>query len=202
MSIEQISEMYHSAYQYDSQDDRARESYAEIAAAICEVLHPVRAFDVGCGGGSLIRGLLAQGVEATGVDGSLHAAAFMPDRIWNHDLRYPMLSMTQRPPADMVTCFDVAEHIEEEYADQVVRTCVQNSGIWILFGPALDGQDGLGHVNCQHPTYWIEKFEEQGCKLDSRVSNQLRAVIKAKPHANHLWWVAQNVMVFYRCGQL
>jgi SAM-dependent methyltransferase len=199
MSVEQVTETYHSAYQFDSQNDKAREAYAEIAAAIVADLHPRLVFDVGCGGGAFIRGLLQQGVEAFGVDGSSHAASFLPERIEVMDLGQPIPARVPLP--DMVTCFDVAEHLDERFADQLVRTCCRNTRLWVLFGAARDGQDGLGHVNCQHPTYWIEKFEDEAFKLDVRISNGLRQLIKEKPHANHLWWVAQNLLVFYKCGQ-
>jgi ribosomal protein L11 methylase PrmA len=193
----EISEMYHAQYQYDSQDEKAREASDEIAKVLSDYFHPKSAFDVGCGGGALIRGFLACGVDAYGVEGSQHAVALMPERIELADLRTKMM---WNGGADLVTCFDVAEHIEAGFAEIFVENILArcHSTSHIVFGAAGEGQDGLGHVNCQHPVYWIGLFRNHGWEVLPTDSEYVRADIKRQPHTNHLWWVAKNLMVFSR----
>jgi cyclopropane fatty-acyl-phospholipid synthase-like methyltransferase len=173
-----------------------------VAMVLVQNLRPSTACDVGCGGGALVTALEHCGVDAVGLEGSVFAYQLLPDRIYVQDLR----QLVQWDPEwsrkhDLVTCFDVAEHIEEEYVDVFVENLVRCTAPWgtLVLGPAPEDQDGLGHVNCQHPTYWIEKLEGKGFGLSSQLSNQLRREIKASD-TNFLWWIGKNLMAFHRVG--
>ncbi len=197
----QITSMYHDQYQRDSVAEQALSAYDSIADVLYRTFRPKTAIDVGSGGGALVRGLGKRGVDAVGVEGAAGAVSLLPDRIFLHDLRSPITGRV-REFNELVTSFDVAEHIEPEFADVFIDnlcTCVAPWGT-IVLGPAPEGQDGLGHVNCQHPTYWIEKMEARGFALFSRLSNEIREEIKAIEGTNFLWWVPKNLMVFQMVG--
>lgn len=193
-----LDDVYHASYQNDSVEPRIVEAFDVIAREIKRMFGtPLSAMDVGCGGGALIRGLLAYEIDAYGLEGSSHGVKLMPDRIKQHDLR-DAYKCKWADRYDLVTCSDVAEHVEPDYANTLCDTLSEltKPGGWLLFGAAGEGQDGLGHVNCQHPCYWIGKLEARGFKLFPNVSEELRTKIKANEGHSTVWWYAKNVMVF------
>lgn len=198
----EVTDLYFQQYQIDSVAEQALSAYSSIAEVLVRTFEPKNAMDLGCGGGALIRGLVQRGVDAIGLEGSGHAVSLLPDRIALWDLRTPLPVGAFRGQNELVTSFDVAEHIEPEYADIFVANLCSSVAPWgtVVLGPAPEGQDGHGHVNCQHPTYWIEKMEAHGFGLFSKLSNQVREEIKVVPGTNFLWWVPKNLMVFQMVG--
>lgn len=193
---DEISAVYNEGYQACSVQPEIVNAYAWIARVIAAYFHVGKThLDVGCGGGALIRGMLAMGYDSMGVDGSEYAAEFMPDSIVVGDLRDPSFSLGRE--FDIVTCFDVGEHIDHEHAQALcdfLDNHVRARGV-LIFGAAGEGQDGLGHVNCQHPCYWIN-WLKHGFRLNAWESELIRNAIKANHDHNSAWWVARNLMVF------
>jgi SAM-dependent methyltransferase len=200
--ISNPSVLYHEGYQDGSVEPKSLLAAHAIASAIWDVLSPGSVLDVGSGAGALVNAFQSRGIRSKGVDGSIHVK-HVAERVWGGgqyidvaDLRLPYSAGAQ---FDCVTCFDVAEHIEGEFSRVLVRTLVNNTrlGGYVVLGPAPEGQDGVGHVNLQHPTYWISKMEQYGCKLLPERSEILREKIRKNPDHAHLWWIAKNLMVFY-----
>ena len=201
-----LDEVYHHQYQADSLQPEGIVAFDVIADELVKMFNPKTAMDVGCGGGALIQGLLKRGVDAYGIEGSSHAKQYMPDRIGIHDLRRPLQEADWYDgPAqsyDLVTCTDVGEHIEHEGHDNFCKTLADLTkyGGWLVFGAAGEGQEGLGHVACEHPCYWIDRLERVGFRLLAGDSEILRRAIKSHPEHAFAWWVAKNLMVFVRSG--
>jgi hypothetical protein len=91
---------------------------------------------------------------------------------------------------DVVLGLEVAEHLEEEFADVYVENLInlaKDDGV-ILFSAAIPFQGGNNHVNEQWQTYWVAKFYNRGywgimyenLRRDKRPS----------------LWYRQNLMVF------
>lgn len=192
----EISAVYHEGYQAGSVQPEILKAYAWIASVINAYFHVGKShLDVGCGGGALVRAMLALGYDSMGVEGSEHAVDIMPDSIILGDLRDPSFSLDRE--FDIVTCFDVAEHIDHEHSSTLCDffdTHVRARGV-LIFGAAGEGQDGLGHVNCQHPCYWINLLKH-GFRLNAWESELIRNAIKANNVHSSAWWVARNLMVF------
>ncbi len=192
-----LDEVYGASYQRDSLQPEGIAAFDVIADELVKMFNPQTAMDVGCGGGALIRGLVSRGVDAYGIEGSSWAKEYMPDRITTLDLRNPHKLVIQY---DLVTCTDVGEHIEhsghETFIDTLFSLVSHNR--FLVFGAAGEGQDGLGHVACEHPCYWIRLFERNGFRLRPDMSEILRAAIKARPEHAFAWWVAKNLMVFQK----
>ena len=195
VGIDWVTDTYHAQYQIDSESEKAVDAYRAVARAIYDVLGAKTLLDVGCGAGPLLRayeeispfGLIA------GVEGSRHA--LREDlRIELHDLTAPL--DLKWKGFDVVTCFDVAEHLPKEAAPTLVRSIVKHAGRWIVFGPAPEGQDGYYHINCQHPTWWVNLFEMNDVKLRAGLSETLRTRIREDERHSFCWWVAKNLMVF------
>lgn len=203
--MQDITETYHSQYQIDSVAPQALKAYDEIAGVLKDNFRPRNAMDVGCGGGALIQGLRNHNVDAYGIEGSSHAVALMPDRIEHHDLRTPYPKKTiMFGGYDLVTSFDVGEHIEIGFHDvfcDTIRSLMGNRG-FLVFGAAGEGQDGLGHVSCRTMLHWVALFEKRGFKLQADWSEKVRFQIREREGTNFIWWVDKNLMVFTYEGRV
>jgi SAM-dependent methyltransferase len=175
-------------------------TWTEPHAARCfmlalEVLGlPARLLDVGCGSGHLVHRATTLGVEARGVD--LSIASGRTDGLAHADLREPL----QLDPADLVLCWEVAEHLPAEAADvlcQSLVTSLRPGGV-LLFTAARPGQGGQGHLNENTPAYWREKLLAHGLTLEPTLTAQL----------SHAWstqaprtpWYGANLQVFRAPG--
>jgi len=93
-----------------------------------------------------------------------------------------------------VMCIEVAEHIPEGYREpfmaNVLRHLEKNCKLFLSWG--IPGQDGLGHVNCQH-NIWVIDYMEGKHGLNFLVEDSLRARAMV---SNHAHWLRDTIMVF------
>ena len=61
---------------------------------------------------------------------------------------------------DLCMSLEVAEHIPSECAENFVDNLCRHADI-ILFSAAIPGQGGIGHINEQLLSYWVEKFRKR-----------------------------------------
>lgn len=170
-----------------------------VCKAIVDLLPGVKsAMDVGCAVGDLVKGFLDLGLDAHGLEGSKNAYPYMMvpmDKIIEHDLRY-RLETGRR--FDLITCFEVAEHIEPEHARQFIENICSVATHWVILSAAPPGQGGTYHVNCQSPDYWIEEFRHLGFLYRNDLAESLKQALspwRKKPGIKAYW---QNTMVFER----
>ena len=160
-----------------------------VCGAIVAEFQPESIIDVGCAIGDLVKGYLDLGLKSYGIEGSEGARSFMmipAENFGFFDLRDD-LPVEER--YDLCTCFEVAEHVEPEYADIFARNLVSLSDS-VLISAAPPGQGGHGHFNCQPIEYWDRKFEALGYKRnDSRTDSILKAFepYKNKPGIKAYW---------------
>ena len=168
----------------------SRTSASVVVPIVRELVKPVSVLDVGCGVGTWLAEWVSQGVtDILGLDGDyVDRAAFQiaPDNFVSTNLQN-RVSLDRK--FDLVESLEVAEHIDEAYADLFVESLTSHGDV-ILFSAAIPGQGGTHHVNEQWPSYWIEKFARVGFKpydvirpliwTDSRVSV----------------WYRQNIILF------
>lgn len=198
IDLQALDQMYYPQYHSDAVQPPMLETARSMVRTFYQMFKPTSVLDVGCSGGAMLRAWKELLVPAIGIDGASSAPDASPGYdIRIHDLRHP-LDLGSR--FDLITCFDTAEHIEQEFAHVFLKSIVDHMryGSFLLFGPAPVGQDGLGHVNCQHPVYWIDALEMLGVKLLSRESVVLKAAIREDKHHDRMWWVEKNVMVFFK----
>ncbi len=134
-----------------------------VCKAINDVLEPKSVIDVGCATGDLVKCWIEDfGLQDSwGVEGSSEAKDFFVTnniQIW--DLRTKW-DIAEKDRFDLCTCFEVAEHIEPEYASMFVHNLVSLSDN-VLVSIAPPGQGGHYHVNCQVFDYWFELFYSFG----------------------------------------
>jgi hypothetical protein len=162
-----------------------------LAQYIKNRFDPVHATDYGCSTGIYVRELIAQGIDAMGFDNSQaaidHCVCPNIEQVDITDssavgLRY----------ADLGLCIEVAEHIPERNADDLMRFLLRHTKHWLIFSAAVPGQGGVGHVNCQPRDYWITKFEKRGWVVDLV---ETCAMVETMACGYHLGWFVNNAMV-------
>jgi hypothetical protein len=138
--------------------------------------------DFGCGVGAFGQGIK----NYTGVDFNVPKNEILIENFIDHDLRKPFRGIK----ADWVLCLEVAEHLEEEYADVLIDSLC-SAGDTILFSAAIPAQGGVCHYNEQFHTYWAKKFDERGYGG--------RNVVSVRKNDRIDLWYRQNLVV-YRKG--
>lgn len=144
--------------------------------------------DIGCGPGTYVKALNEIGVKAIGYD--IDNRVVGKPNLVHQDL-FKVYDI-----GDVVLCMEVAEHIDEKMADQVVHSVVRNvrrNGGILIWTAAKPGQGGIGHINCQEKDYWNEKICRAGLVYEHQLTADLLDYLKT---GYHMGWFINNCMVF------
>lgn len=153
---------------------------------------PHRVLDVGCGTGTWLRAAIDLGVkEVFGIEGialpaeQLHVPAECVATVdlttrWELNRRF-----------DLLLCFEVAEHLEEQHAPGLVDALTRHADR-IAFSAACPGQPGQHHVNCQWPAYWQRLFNLSGFVCEDAIRWQIWNDSSIEP------WYRQNMFLARR----
>ena len=147
---------------YNSQLTQSRNSASYIVPIINNWFKPKTIIDIGCGIGAWLEIWKHQSNvhEIKGLDAQFVNKSLM--RI-DLDTEFIEVDLNNKLPElkryDLVTCLEVAEHLEESRADSFVEDLTNLSNI-VLFSAAIPGQEGTQHINEQYLGYWIEKFKQ------------------------------------------
>ena len=164
---------------YSSRFFRHRHKLHWRAPYVCSGINKVIEFtsvvDVGCATGDLVNEFSTMGKMSYGIEGSADARDYVvTDGIFYLDLRIKDVTRIGGCfKVDLCTCFEVAEHIEPEYADIFVDNLAYLAP-QILVSAAPLGQGGHYHVNCQPYEYWIQKFSERGYYHSPTIVDQIK----------------------------
>lgn len=148
--------------------------------------------DFGCGTGSWLRAAGELGArKLTGVDGPWVKREMLVDTsidLITANLESPIAS----PGAhDLAMSVEVAEHLTPARADGFVNElCTASSHV--MFGAAIPGQGGTGHINEQWQSYWARKFIANGYHpLD---------IVRPQLHDQKLvnTWYRNNILLYVR----
>jgi len=123
---------------------------------------PESMVDFGCGVGSWLFSAEKLGVHSLmGLDGSwVKPESLLSDSIDFKPTNFEC-AVDLNNSFDLAVSLEVAEHIEEAYANKFVESICNSSSV-VVFGAAIPGQGGIDHVNEQFQTYWVEKFKDRG----------------------------------------
>lgn len=186
-----------SIYNEDYYAKRKNDPWRSEAQHVVQVFHqyftPDSVIDFGCAIGAHLEPFYERDVHIKGVEGNSKAfnhAVVPQDRLEQYDLRDRYNSGRTY---DLVLCLEVAEHIPERYADDLVDTLVDAGGT-IVMTAATPGQGGTHHVNEQPREYWYKKFESRGYEYDSNAVSDLRDMIEVELTD----WIPDNIMVYRR----
>lgn len=146
----------------------------------------MKIIDVGCGPAIYVNALRDAGHEVVGID---------------PDPRCPEIVMSMfdaKGRYDLALCLEVAEHIDESLADDVVKTLTELAPV-IIFSAALPNQGGHGHINCQPKEYWEHKFGKLNYVVDRDATQHF---IDFMRQGYHMGWLINNVMIFKPYGDV
>jgi len=90
---------------------------------------------------------------------------------------------------DLALCLEVAEHLEEKYAETFIAELAKCSDL-IVFSAAIPGQQGQNHINEQPPAYWHGLFRQHGFSL----YEDFRDLFWDNTEIE--WWYRQNILVY------
>lgn len=192
-----VSEMYKGSF--FSRRSRLSWRVPHVCNAIDKVLNPLSIIDVGCGIGDYVDGFLTRGVFAYGLEGSKNCLPYLvvpEDKIIITDFRNRDKTLNWYW-YDLVLCLEVLEHIEEEYANNVIYNFSTMSDR-ILTSAAPPGQGGHYHVNCQPKKYWENKFGNYGYKRYEGIEEAIKKEWEPVKHKKEMAAYYNNLMYFGR----
>lgn len=174
-----------------------------VCDAIMSVLHPKHIVDVGCGNGDLVVGFQERvKCPVYGIEGTVNALDSMEPWLNNYvfirDIRKPLDDFLLHR-MDLAICFEVAEHVEEEYAEIFVDNLIGLSDR-ILMSAAPPGQGGKAHVNCQPWVYWFHKFTARGYRHNNEVVQKIQKYWERHKHTKGIKAYYQNLMCWEVMG--
>jgi len=141
--------------------------------------------DIGCGNGAYSLSLCKYGVNCYGFDGNPFTPELTNDMCGVLDFSEPV----DMRPYDMSLCLEVAEHIPAEKEDVFISNIIRLSSRFIIMSWAVEGQGGVGHVNCRNNDYVIDKMQQNGFELMIENTIRMRELAKVS-------WFKNTLMVF------
>ena len=177
---------------YHILDGEERPMAKTIASWVKDNIKPNKVLDIGCGPGTYVEELLAQGISAHGID--------IDSRVSGKDYLSEISIFDNTDTADLVTCYEVLEHIDPMYGDKCVDALINavEPGGTLIFTAAQPGQGGVGHINCRKKEYWHDKFVAKGLTYSPELSRDLIDTLETGKYGpnDYMGWFTNNVMVF------
>lgn len=190
---------YEKIYTRDYYEKHSEPEVVVTTTALAEDLYaefqPKSVIDVGCGSGKLLREFQRLGASVFGFDFSPSAEELCRERgigFQRLDLREKASRDAATQTADMVTCFEVAEHLPAKHAEGIVEFLLKRAPVVCFMGADV-GQGGTCHYNEQPKQYWIDLFEKHGMKFAQEPSERLR---KKWADAGLVPYLTQNLLIF------
>jgi SAM-dependent methyltransferase len=175
-----------------------------IASAIIATFRPRSVIDIGCGSGRILHWLRSKNffrppfgkIAVSGYEGSQSAVKYWPKSV-NKNIRVADCTepLEKEAPAVLVICLEVAEHIETERSEQLVKNICNLSDQYILFSAAPIGQGGVGHINEQPWQFWVNLFEKSGWKEHRALTAEFKERLQVKVVSP---WYRENTRVLIK----
>ena len=138
--------------------------FHSIADQIVRALRPRRVLDAGCAKGFLVEALWERGVQAYGIDVSEYAIGEVRKDIRAY-CRQASLTDPIEGRFDVITCFEVLEHMPEEEALAAIRGMTTAADA-ILFSSTPTDLTEPTHVNVRPTISWLHAFADSGFAPD------------------------------------
>ncbi len=165
-------------------------SAAALVAELRCLFELASAVEIGCGTGNLLAAFVRHGVAdvlgLVGPDTPEELMCLPPAqrRAWDLDLLAPLDRRF-----DIACSLEVAEHVAPADAERFVAMLVAAAPV-VVFGAAIPGQGGPGHVNERRQSWWAARFARHGyVAVDC-----IRSALWGTPGLE--WYYAQNVLVY------
>jgi hypothetical protein len=146
-----------------------------------------RVVDIGCGKGDYVKEFIFFGIPCTGYDGSPLTPKLSGNTCFIKDFSDPV----DIGKAELVISLEVGEHIPEQYEQIFIDNLARASSRYIVLSWAVEGQCGIGHVNCRNNDYIIKAMQRRGFDCDYGLTEYLR-------EKSSLPWFKNSLMVLVR----
>lgn len=143
--------------------------------------------DIGCGNGAYTFYLQLMGFDVEGIDGNPHTSTITHGACREVDVANHVDLGTK----DMILCLEVAEHIPKERQGVFIHNITDSSPKIIVLSWAVEGQGGLGHINCRNNDYVINLFSNYDYTYLEKESLALRKHSRIK-------WFKNTLMAYER----
>jgi SAM-dependent methyltransferase len=177
---------------YQSHSQMSISSAEVIIPLVLNYLKPKSVVDVGCGIGTWLSVWIKNGInDIIGIDGNyINKSTLLIDKEKFVEID---LEKGYRSPRkfDIATCLEVAEHIREDSAEELINSLC-NMSDFILFSAAIPGQEGTLHVNEQYPSYWAKLFNKNNYVPIDCIRKKIWS------NENVASWYRQNIMIYLR----
>ena len=162
--------------------DRLEKYFQRTANYIKEVFSPATVLDVGCAKGYLVKALTELNIDAKGIDPSKYAISEADEDIKDllqndivQAIKYDDNSF------DLVTCFDVMEHIPEKDIDKAINEMLRITKKWLvirLVTKRIDNDIDNSHETIHEKEWWHERITKAGGIIEPAENYTNKAV----------WW--------------
>jgi 2-polyprenyl-3-methyl-5-hydroxy-6-metoxy-1,4-benzoquinol methylase len=170
------------------------QSAEQVLPVLFSKKKPASLLDVGCGNGSWLKVAEKLGItDLKGIDAQEQLPGEWPlpaDKFELVNLQEPF-DLNRK--FDMVLCLEVAEHLPEKDASNLIESLTKHSDL-IVFSAAIPRQGGYMHINEQAPAYWQKLFNQSGFNT----YDDIRPVIWNNEKI--FWWYRQNIFIAERAG--
>ena len=162
---------------------------------IIEKFNPKYVFDIGCGTGQWLDEYRKYNVLTKGVEGGGNAFIEMSEETQEVVVKWDLRDKIEEEDydVDFVQSFEVAEHIEEEYANVFIHNLIKDDPDIVLLTAAPPDQHGFQHVNCKEREYWMKKMKDKDYLFNQDLLNDIKDW--GTPDDCPFWWHS-NLMVF------
>jgi SAM-dependent methyltransferase len=188
------------------------EGWDIVGGLVVSTLRARSVLDVGCGRGWFLKRMLAHGIPAAGLECSAAAREDAPPEVKNIIKVARIDEVTQQ--YDVVTAFDVMEHLYEEDIAEFIGHMKRIAGRYIALNicaspeggptrtirrgePIPDDLEWLavsGHVTIRHRSWWKQQFEDNLWHADEGVC-QIWLSRLGFPA-----WEAHNMLILKKAG--
>lgn len=192
-TIDVLSSMYDENYFEGKKTKSNYQSYSRdakipggiLADTLLELFHPKSSLDVGCALGFVVKAMCKHDVKACGIDISEWA-------VKQANVPYiSQLDISRQKIAgeyDVVTAFDILEHIQEKLLPYAVQNLWQATRHYLIVVPAYyeegtsyDPGDAL-HVVFHPKNWWEDLFKSCGMTIDTEMAEKLSQTEYAKTY--------------------
>ena len=156
-----------------------------LALFMRDIIRPKMVLDIGCGPGHFVESMIDIGIHCVGID--------IDERVNGKPYLFHQDILSTKFVADVAICLEVVEHIHEDHADKIVDKISTMFTDTLIFTAAQPGQGGVGHINCQYPRYWSDKFQNVGLKRNKLMEDMLRLYCQ---QGRYMGWFYNNLLVF------
>jgi len=163
-----------------------------LSEILWSMYQPKTVIDVGCNEGLYLEPFLGKS-KVIGIDNDEYALAHAVVPVINLDLTLPQ----ELPKYDLSICLEVLEHIPQGLSGDVLNNLCKTSDT-IIFSAAQPGAGGVGHVNCQPKSYWINRFRTRGYEVCDTETAFIIQHLREKQ--NIMGWLLNNLMVLRKIG--